>query len=342
MNHEFRRLSIPSILAASLLLANPLGADQRQLDEAVKRYYAGYPRDAIEMLGPLGDSGDVEAQYLLGNIYYSLSKAGVFDSDDKAIEWYRRAAEQQSADASYALAVIYDNRWRHSGNKQDAAKAIVYYRRAINLGHIQATSPLARLRNRSGLSDEAAIALSDVPGDVTTARPVTPAPEVSTTKNTDEDVQTASANIANESAQSTRVGNAAQPAKNSEPTAAPLAEQDRDNVPGVSLAQVADRCEQYTRAGFDLYADSLEGARLSGRALVVSVESDAATPETYTVRFSDNRQDAPLLLDLRKVPRTIASRYQKGKPATLSGIVVRSEPSTSGCSIRLEFRPPSG
>jgi hypothetical protein len=46
------------------------------MDEAVKRYYAGFPEEAISMIKPLALSGNVDAQYLLGNILYSLSKEG--------------------------------------------------------------------------------------------------------------------------------------------------------------------------------------------------------------------------------------------------------------------------
>jgi hypothetical protein len=129
------------------------------MDEAVKRYYAGFPEEAISMIEPLAFSGDIDAQYLLGNILYSLSEVeGNTDIDDP-VKWYRMAAEQNSAAANYALGAIFHNRWIKSRSKNEAAKAIIYYQIAIESGYSKAQQPLNRIKSRSRVSPETAAIL---------------------------------------------------------------------------------------------------------------------------------------------------------------------------------------
>jgi len=56
-----------------LVTSNTVASNASELDKAVKIYYAGYPDQAISLIQPLAFSGDVDAQFLLGNILYSLS-----------------------------------------------------------------------------------------------------------------------------------------------------------------------------------------------------------------------------------------------------------------------------
>ncbi len=114
---------------------------------------------------------------------------------------------------------------------------------------------------------------------------------------------------------------------------------DESGVPGVTVAQVAIRCDQYTEVGFDLYAESIRGARLSGRASVTAVESDAAKPGTYLVKFTDRQQAASVSFELSQVPAAIVARYPQGKRANLSGIIIDSKTGNSGCSISLRYQP---
>lgn len=331
------------LIASCLFLSSPVIGGPQELNKAISLYYQGYPAQAIEFLKPLANAGDVESQYLLGNILYSLSKAGVIDSDDEAIAWYRMAAEQESAGASYALAVIFDNRWRRTGNRQHAADAIVYYRRAVDLGHLQATSPLARLRTQSGLSEKAAIAQSGLGGAPTVPRPesaaAAPSKPASGSASGDEPVVVGEGGNGSEG--ETSVETVAR-SESSDPTGVAPAAPDGSGSPGVTVAQIATRCEQYTEVGFDLYASTIRGARLSGQASVAAVESDAANPGTYLVNFTDRRQAAAVTFELGQVPAAVVANYPQGKPAALSGIVVDSKTSSTGCSISLRYQPEKG
>ena len=102
-----------------VLLFSPalLHAGSAELNEAVKQYYAGNPEQALGLLEPIALDGDVEAQYLMGNILYSLSNSGKYQDLGDPVKWYQMAADQGVADASYAIGVIYYNNWNESNDR---------------------------------------------------------------------------------------------------------------------------------------------------------------------------------------------------------------------------------
>ena len=71
---NFIKIILKKVIPLALIASFSVAADTKTIDEAVKRYYAGFPDEAISMMKPLALSGDVNAQYLLGNILYGLSK----------------------------------------------------------------------------------------------------------------------------------------------------------------------------------------------------------------------------------------------------------------------------
>jgi len=125
--------------------AGSLSAGSTVLDQAVKKYYAGQPDEAIVMIRPLASAGDAEAQYLLGNILFTLSNAGQLETQEDPARWYRMAAEQDSAPASYALGVIHNNRWLQSHKDEDLRLAESYFQKALDLGDQKAHTALTRL-----------------------------------------------------------------------------------------------------------------------------------------------------------------------------------------------------
>lgn len=334
MSPDFLRLAMTSILATCLLITQPLGADQRQLDEAVKRYYAGYPRNAIEILEPLASSGDVEAQFLLGNILFSLSQAGTFGDAGDPEKWYRMAAAQGSADASYALGAILQNRWTRSGAENMAASAILHYRDAVDRGHDRARGALARLVSLSGISEQAAAALIR-------PRAATPAQKPET------EVRT----VTGATGETTRIAQQAPAAgedfaEKSDPVvvkptpAAPVtADSATGELAAVTLADIANQCQNYTAAGFDLYAKSIEGATFDGRASVLAIAPDESNPGNFSIELANNRFDSQIVIDLRDVPRALGSRFGTGKQIDIHGIIVESKAGDSGCTVRLKFVP---
>jgi TPR repeat protein len=135
----------PWFAVALCLFAGSLSAGSPALDQALKKYYAGYPREAIGMIEPLAVSGNVEAQYLLGNLLYTLTQSGRFDVQGDPVKWYRLAAAQGSARAAYALGAIYNNRWLQARRDEDLHQAESFYRQALDLGDEKARTALDKL-----------------------------------------------------------------------------------------------------------------------------------------------------------------------------------------------------
>jgi hypothetical protein len=131
--------------AVLCLCAANLSAGSTELDLALKKYYAGYPREAIGMIEPLAVSGNIDAQYLLGNLLYTLSRSGQYEVQGDPVKWYRLAAEQGSARAAYALGAIFNNRWLQTRRDEDLGLAESYYRQALDLGDEKARTALDKL-----------------------------------------------------------------------------------------------------------------------------------------------------------------------------------------------------
>jgi hypothetical protein len=126
-----------------------LAAASPALDAAVNKYYAGHTDKAIAMIRPLAVAGDVDAQYLLGNILYTLSNAGKLETMEDPAGWYRLAADQGSAPANYALGVLHNNRWLQYHREQDLRLAESYLRQALDLGDSNARVALDNLEEYS-------------------------------------------------------------------------------------------------------------------------------------------------------------------------------------------------
>jgi TPR repeat protein len=79
---------------------------------------------------------DAIAQYLLGRSYHKHEPhLSLERSDEQAVMWYRKAAEQGYARAQCNLGVAYDN---GRGVAQDYVQAVVWYRKAAEQGRAKA------------------------------------------------------------------------------------------------------------------------------------------------------------------------------------------------------------
>ena len=87
----------------------------------------------IEKLRLAAESGDAEAQYNLGNVYY-LGEGTPKDYTEAA-KWYRLAAEQGNATAQNNLGVMYDE---GEALPQDDREAVKWYRKAAEQGNATA------------------------------------------------------------------------------------------------------------------------------------------------------------------------------------------------------------
>ena len=168
---KFRTVTLPCLLFLLGLVSTAASAAASILDTAIEHYYAGYPGKAVGLLAPIAEAGDVDAQYLLGNMLYTLSNSNPELELGDPVKWYRLAAAQDSADANYALGAIFNNRWLEYRSEADALLADSYYRRAQALGNPAAAPALAKLqlsRNTESLTysnesfDQAGVAADSV------------------------------------------------------------------------------------------------------------------------------------------------------------------------------------
>src|SRR5580704_14798140 len=102
-------------VALMMLAATCLAAGQSQNNSSVlQRAQAGDPAAQVQM----GDT------YAFGR--------GVPRSPDKAMDWYKKAAQKGYADGQYRLGGMYDV---GRASKQDPATAITWYTMAAKQGH---------------------------------------------------------------------------------------------------------------------------------------------------------------------------------------------------------------
>src|SRR4029450_5307336 len=72
------------------------------------------------------DKGDAKARYELGRAFFS-GTLGVAKDEAEAVKWFRKAAEQNVADAQFNLGVCYAN---GQGVTKDDAEAVKWFRKA--------------------------------------------------------------------------------------------------------------------------------------------------------------------------------------------------------------------
>ncbi|MFO8024543.1 hypothetical protein [Thiohalophilus sp.] len=85
----------------------------------------------------LAKRGDADAQYYVANAYEE--GRGTQVDINKALEWYRKAAEQQHGAAQYKLGVMHEN---GMGMEADLKQAMEYYRQAAENGNTLASERL--------------------------------------------------------------------------------------------------------------------------------------------------------------------------------------------------------
>ncbi|HDP24013.1 MAG TPA: sel1 repeat family protein [Deltaproteobacteria bacterium] len=88
-------------------------------------------------------TGDVDAQYNLGILYYHGE--GIPKNYEEALKWFLLAAEQDDADAQYNLGFMFG---RGEGVPKDRDKSMTWFKRAAQQGHESAKEVLEKmLRN---------------------------------------------------------------------------------------------------------------------------------------------------------------------------------------------------
>lgn len=92
---------------------------------------------ALKEVAPLAKAGHVDAQHLLGLMYYM--GRGVPRDYKQAMAWHRKAALQGKADAQYVVGAMY-----YTGNSVplDQKLAVSWFRKAAEQGHAEAQHAL--------------------------------------------------------------------------------------------------------------------------------------------------------------------------------------------------------
>ena len=106
---------------------------------------------AANLLAPLADNGDAEAQYNLGVMYDEGTS--VEQDLGKAAEWYRKAAEQGFVDAQANLGLMY---FHGQGVSQDYQAAAHWLNLAVANGDTEAADILKQIQDAAAPQPEPA------------------------------------------------------------------------------------------------------------------------------------------------------------------------------------------
>ena len=104
-------------------------SNNNELYRAISYYKNDETEKAMPIFQKFARMGNLKAQYYLGKL---------FDDDleyERAVGWYRIAAEQGHADAQYKLGDCY---YYGDGVENDKEKAVQWYRKAAEQGHAEA------------------------------------------------------------------------------------------------------------------------------------------------------------------------------------------------------------
>ncbi|HLO50068.1 MAG TPA: tetratricopeptide repeat protein [Kamptonema sp.] len=94
-------------------------------ETGIAAFESGNYAEALQILLPLAELGNPEAQFSVGCMYDPIF--GIQADTTKAISWYRQAAEQDHPIAQNNLATLYLN-------DKNVAEAIKWYHKAAELG----------------------------------------------------------------------------------------------------------------------------------------------------------------------------------------------------------------
>lgn len=308
-------------------------ADTAELDKAVEMYYAGSPDKAISLIKPLALSGDVDAQFLLGNILYSLSKTNIFSEKEDPVEWYKMAALQGSADANYALGVIYNNKWIKSNLREDVEMAIFYYDNATKLGNVRAKAVLSKL-NYLGETSKKEKPLLGAKSTTGRSKQASKMPNYNSAKQPS--VTKLAGNVkqvpGEKSDSESRANNLTDSAKQL------YGEIEGTRSATVNLSGLANQCENYTQAGFNYYAASIKGAFFVGDAEIETIGSASSKPGTLLIKLIHKQNDIVILMALKGVPKNIVIGLKVGRELRITGIVEDSQKIGTNCDVILTYK----
>ncbi len=126
--NQSRNMNANQPICALLLLL--LGAAPFQL----RAQETEADRKLFEEIKAKAEKGDAQSQCALGEVF-CLGVLGVAKDDAEAVKWFRKAAEQNLADAQYDLGVCYD---KGQGMAKDSVGAVKWFRKAAEQNYAEA------------------------------------------------------------------------------------------------------------------------------------------------------------------------------------------------------------
>ena len=129
----FAALAVGAFLTSQRVAAS-------DLSEAYSAYINGDSATALQMIRPLAEKGDIEAQYVLGYMYESGHVAE--QNSAEAANWFRRAADQGDPMSQIALGRLYQ---KGKGVEQNYAEAVSLYAKAAASGSARGHYRLASM-----------------------------------------------------------------------------------------------------------------------------------------------------------------------------------------------------
>jgi len=106
----------------------------------------------------------------------------------------------------------------------------------------------------------------------------------------------------------------------------------------VNLTDVAYQCRNYTRTGFNYYAESIQGAFIEGTAVIDTIGPTSSTSATRLLRLTNKEFDAVITLTLQGVPKEVAKGLKRGGDFRVTGIVGHSQMIGSNCDLSLTYQ----
>ena len=145
--HRLKRIALLALLLPCIVNVTAHAAFNEGRDALENGDYA----TALIELQPLADQGHSAAQVLLGEMY--LTGRGTPQDDQRALQWFRKAAAQGEAIAENNVGVMYQG--GRGGLPQDDGQAVAWYRKAADQGFAPAQNNLGNMfLNGTGVSKD--------------------------------------------------------------------------------------------------------------------------------------------------------------------------------------------